>query len=676
MALLFALSLGDADPRGLGAPVRPPGAPLARRSESDAITVPSQSKPAAVCADGEGAPALAQGSGAMVAPNASHPLASEWHDMCVQLNRAMAQLQSKAPRRSAKEASRDLNRWLMHLLSQPQPDEHANEPLSYERRALLTNLKRISQLQKDNLRLRLQHIANNPSSMRSLARARGGDEALPLRRTVSPGPAYSELPPGPKRTALDNSESIKRERERASLDAAAELLRHPQPPLAVHRPAPAPQLPQSRAGGAELATRALHAPRGLPPARLMGGGRQPLDEYAFHRRGQGGGRGSSRPGPLGTASQVRTGEVAVQGQAGGWREGGGLETRGEMVGLSERTMVGQEEARSEAGWGASACAGAPEREGGMEGGAEQRQVWLLRELQGVNRQLSHEVSTLANENLRLKSAATTADMSLLEAAVAQLSSRDVAAERAVPDIVKAALQWDRHIAGKNVSAPRPGCPAGGGLEEGAGPAERGRVMASAALLKRLGLQIGQHVRLKRDMSRDRLGTKVHVSGGAFLGVLVGETQTGGRDDATVYLHMDDGQVRQFGLSEIETGGAADGGLGVGGTLALPTEDDVMGGARAGEGAAGGMRGREPLADLAMAAMKAAQERERFESVQQEQHSAPASHLHSTSTTSPHLSSYCSSRADDESGGGGGGRGQRRRALLPLSRQMMSQDLKV
>ena len=66
----------------------------------------------------------------------------------------------------------------------------------------------------------------------------------------------------------------------------------------------------------------------------------------------------------------------------------------------------------------------------MEGGAEQRQVWLLRELQGVNRQLSHEVSTLANENLRLKSAATTADMSLLEAAVAQLSSRDVAAERA------------------------------------------------------------------------------------------------------------------------------------------------------------------------------------------------------------------------------------------------------
>ena len=96
-----------------------------------------------------------------------------------------------------------------------------------------------------------------------------------------------------------------------------------------------------------------------------------------------------------------------------------------------------------------------------------------------------------------------------------------------------------------------------------------------------------------------------------------------------------------------------------------------------------MRGREPLADLAMAAMKAAQERERVESLQQEQHSAPASHLHSTSTASPHLSSYCSSRADDESGGsggggagGGGGRGQRRRALLSLSRQMMSQDLKV
>ena len=194
-----------------------------------------------------------------------------------------------------------------------------------------------------------------------------------------------------------------------------------------------------------------------------------------------------------------------------------METRGEMVGLSERPMVGQEEARSEAGRGAPACAGAPEREGGMEGGAEQRQAWLLRELQGVNRQLSHEVSTLANENLRLKSAATTADMSLLEAAVAQLSSRDVAAERAVPDIVKAALQWDQHIAGKNVSAPRPGCSAGGGLEEGAGPAERGRVMASAALLKRLGLQIGQHVRLKRDMSRDRLGTKVHVSGGASWG---------------------------------------------------------------------------------------------------------------------------------------------------------------
>ena len=61
----------------------------------------------------------------------------------------------------------------------------------------------------------------------------------------------------------------------------------------------------------------------------------------------------------------------------------------------------------------------------MEGGAEQRQAWLLRELQGVNRQLSHEVSTLANENLRLKSAATTADMSLLEAAVAQKSHNPV-----------------------------------------------------------------------------------------------------------------------------------------------------------------------------------------------------------------------------------------------------------
>ena len=79
-----------------------------------------------------------------------------------------------------------------------------------------------------------------------------------------------------------------------------------------------------------------------------------------------------------------------------------METRGEVVGLSEMPMVGQEEARSEAGRGAPACAGAPEREGGMEGGAEQRQAWLLRELQGVNRQLSHEVSTLANENLRLK----------------------------------------------------------------------------------------------------------------------------------------------------------------------------------------------------------------------------------------------------------------------------------
>jgi hypothetical protein len=178
---------------------------------------------------------------------------SEWHDMRVQLNRAMGQLQSNAQHGSAKEFARDLNCWLMHLLSQPPVDG-----TSQERRALLTNLKRISQLHKDNLRLRLQHIVNNPS------RARGGDHDDDLQagmrhafsqydvqqwgRTLSPAPASSQVPP-----------------EESGVGAPYEALQD------LHIEQPQRQSSQAEAAANACASPPASVPRVLPPSRTIGG---------------------------------------------------------------------------------------------------------------------------------------------------------------------------------------------------------------------------------------------------------------------------------------------------------------------------------------------------------------------------------------------------------------------
>jgi hypothetical protein len=126
------------------------------------------------------------------------------------------------------------------------------------------------------------------------------------------------------------------------------------------------------------------------------------------------------------------------------------------------------------------------------------------------------------------------------------------------------------------------------LGDGTDPSERGRVMASVALLKRLGLRVGQHVKLRRTLSRDRLGSCVNSTSGEFLGVLVGET---GTDDATVYLHMDNGQVRQFALSD---------------TVCAPR--GITPSHHVDPGTVGGVKGGGLRADLALAAARAAQER--------------------------------------------------------------------
>jgi len=356
---------------------------------------------------------------------------SSWKDIRMQFNRAMAQLQSNAHQPSAKETAKELNCWLMHLLSQP--DANMN---SHERRALLLNLKRISQLQKENLRLKLEHATRSEA---------------PIVNSVNQNyPARKELAQSQWMDRCGVQTDISKPGATMRRNSAAQS-------YAFHRPGARSSAPQGPVGA---------APSPFPP------------------------------GPQASRSQVcnklgSSNVICEQREAGSQTPG----TTGEL-------------------------------------GAALRQLDQMREL---NRQLAHEVSALVNENLRLKSVLHQAQSSLLEAAVAQVSPMEVAAERAVPDVVKAAatLLHDR---------------SGPVLQGGTDPLERGLVMASAALLKRTGLHVGDRVQLKRNLSKDRLGTNVNSTGGAFLGVLIGEA---GEEDATVYLHMDDNQVRQFSLSEID-----------------------------------------------------------------------------------------------------------------------------
>uniref|UniRef100_A0A7S4K7A4 Uncharacterized protein n=1 Tax=Guillardia theta TaxID=55529 RepID=A0A7S4K7A4_GUITH len=356
---------------------------------------------------------------------------SSWKDIRMQFNRAMAQLQSNAHQPSAKETAKELNCWLMHLLSQP--DANMN---SHERKALLLNLKRISQLQKENLRLKLEHATRSEAPIVNSA-----SQNYPVRKELAPSQRTDRCV---VQTELSKPGATVRR------NSAAQS-------YAFHRPGARSSAPQGSVGT---------APSPFPP------GQQVSRNQICNKLG---------------ASNV----ICEQRDAGGQSTG----TNGEL-------------------------------------GAALRQLDQMREL---NRQLAHEVSALVNENLRLKSVLHQAQSSLLEAAVAQVSPMEVAAERAVPDVVKAAatLLHDRN---------------GPVLQGGTDPLERGLVMASAALLKRTALHVGDRVQLKRNLSRDRLGTSVNSTGGAFLGVLIGEA---GEEDATVYLHMDDNQVRQFSLSEID-----------------------------------------------------------------------------------------------------------------------------
>jgi len=249
----------------------------------------------------------------------------------------------------------------------------------------------------------------------------------------------------------------------------------------------------------------------------------------------------------------------------------------------------------------SAGTGAEDGSELLRGGGLDEAMRLVHELRALNRELSRHVSDLANDNIRLKSMLNQAQSSVLEAAVAQLSSRTVATERAVPYSVKVASTWHaRNLLGGTGGGGVGGLGAGGlglgewegMLEDGTDPSERGRVMASVALLKRLGLRVGQHVKLRRTLSRDRLGSSVNSTCGEFLGVLVGEGETG-TDDATVYLHMDDGQVRQFALSEVDT---------------VFSQPDITPSHHVTPGVVGGVQGGGLRADLALAAARAAQER--------------------------------------------------------------------
>ena len=481
-------------------------------------------------------------------PPLSHNVdCSEWYDMRVQLNRAMGQLQSEAQQPSAIETARDLNCWLMHMLSQPELSSN-----STEHRALLTNLRRISQLQKDNLRLRLEKVMNEPSR-----RSRGGDVGEMSERGAVMPEASGDVARWSAADATQHQQG----------QGVHDWKQHQRPARQPHnlQAQQSVQPPLNAQYGGQAARPGMQA-RYHTARPIIGRSGVYMDEYTFHRRGPNPSARSAGPG-FGATPQPRPYHSEDSGAS---AAAAGCVPGGWQADAARRHESDSDEFDLD--------------------GAIQR----LQEVRELNRQLSRQVSRLANDNIRLKSVLNQAQSWLLADAVAQVSSRAVATERAVPSIVKAASTWHARSSGGRVGAAAGGVGEWGCmLEEGSDAAERGLVMASAALLKRLGLRVGQHVLLKRHTSHDRLGANVNSTGGAFLGIMVGEggegTEGAEASDAIVYLHMDDGQVRQFALSEVQT-------------ERLITPADEQGGMM--------MRGASSIGNLALAAAAAAAARER------------------------------------------------------------------
>mmetsp|Transcript_2815 Transcript_2815/g.4583 ORF Transcript_2815/g.4583 Transcript_2815/m.4583 type:complete len:726 (+) Transcript_2815:123-2300(+) len=386
-----------------------------------------------------------------------------WRDMRVHFNRAMAQLQSDAQQPSAKEAAKELSSWLMQILSQPEGDMNP-----HEKRALVTNLKRISQLQKENLQLKLKQVVSSTSGQRRQPFQKQKSEMVEdfTRDTTTSGGRV-----GGKFDPISSQAHIERTKPKF--------------------------------GGSESSV----------PSHIS---------YCEHQQP---GYSSCRPGAYSRVSCAAAGTPYVPKAQKGLRSQGHLSLAEGTDGEHSDMLQGDTDGFV--------------MDSGVEGEADMElnhAMKQLEEMRQLNRRLGHQVSKLVNENLRLKSVLHQAESSILEAAVAQLSPVDVAQERAVPAIVKAAASLLDSRDQGTISL------------DDSDPLDRGLVVASAALLKRTGLRVGDRVKLKRELSRDRLGTTVTSNTGIFLGVLVGEA---GEEDATVYLHMDDNQVRQFALSEIE-----------------------------------------------------------------------------------------------------------------------------
>ena len=185
---------------------------------------------------------------------------SEWYDMRVQLNRAMGQLQSEAQQPWAKEAARDLNCWLMYMLCQPELGNN-----STEHRALLTNLRRISQLQKDNLRLRLEKVISQPSGRsRAWEAAENSEHASVL--SASSGDVLQWEPPAP---------------------ASTQQQLHVQGTNQRQRPAHEQRIPQQQPEVQPVS--GVHHSVQTSMAHMMSSARPMIgrsgDEYAYHRRG-------------------------------------------------------------------------------------------------------------------------------------------------------------------------------------------------------------------------------------------------------------------------------------------------------------------------------------------------------------------------------------------------------
>eukprot|EP00292_Cryptomonas_paramecium_P012612 CAMPEP_0113671422 /NCGR_PEP_ID=MMETSP0038_2-20120614/5695_1 /TAXON_ID=2898 /ORGANISM="Cryptomonas paramecium" /LENGTH=355 /DNA_ID=CAMNT_0000587571 /DNA_START=517 /DNA_END=1580 /DNA_ORIENTATION=- /assembly_acc=CAM_ASM_000170 len=141
------------------------------------------------------------------------PTSSEFSNdlrcMRAYFSRAMAHIQSNARQPMAKAAARELNCWLMNVLSQP--DVRIN---SQERRALMMNLKRISHLQKENLQLKLKQVVS--SSTRSNKQSDSASDGISASGHV--GAAHPRLVLRPSNGAASSARSSKNEEANAALE--------------------------------------------------------------------------------------------------------------------------------------------------------------------------------------------------------------------------------------------------------------------------------------------------------------------------------------------------------------------------------------------------------------------------------------------------------------------------